>query len=688
MIRFLLLALGVLTVYVSCGLGLLAWLHRGIPCKGVARIALCAVLGMAVLGWTAAWVFYLEVSPSWTIWSALALSIFSLGISFSRQRFSLRDLKVFWIECCGDVDAMVGGIFALAILFSAGYEKGLVQPFRMGIDQAGYAITAQYLADGGTRSRIENAVLRETQQPTLEYALNAHLTSLSFTTNVASEYLCMAQRFGYPMLVAADSRVLRFDPVADYQFCLLAVPLFCAFLLVIWFCRDLVFLPDGVSKLIALAFLLNCNHLNVLFEGQHAQIAIAPFIVLFYGLLFVWRSDASVATSGLGNWRVLALLAAISAGIFLLYSEALIALGMLGAVLFLWDIASFDTRSAVALAVFGAAVVTGWVCCGLYFVNWCGFIVNQMRTVGGGAGGYWQPRWAFPAEILGYDSIYENVRPFWREIPNLIPRDPSIIPWLIVLSGAVMLVFFSSRFWRNRREMKFWMAPTIVCAGIFFYARYGIETINYSYTKTFVFMLSLLVIGHLASLHRWAAQLAGVAGAFILVVVAVCFPVYVGVASGRQFAKDSRCLPADVRDLRELHARIDLGRYAICTETAFSLDSAMVGAYVPFNWLNLSWADKRLAPNLGKEVVILVVREDNPRFEEYVRRGNLLFLGPNLALLRTGRTVASLGLPESTVVADRPTPFIIWPHAQAAPLKQFVDQFLAGICSRPLTHQG
>ena len=683
MINFIFLCFEVTVAYLLCGVGLYVWLYRAVPCVGAPRLALCASLGLALLGWTAVWVFYFELSPSLAIWFALALSCASLILARQHNRWSFTQLLNLWHECRSDLDVVLGGFIALLVIFSAGYSGNLRQPFRVGIDQVGYAMTAQYLADGGTKSAMERSIMQETLQPTIAYALNAHVTALSFNINVVSEYLCMAQRFGYPMLTASLARVLHLDPVADYQFSLLAIPLFSAFLLLLWMGRDVIGLPGRVAKIIALAYMLNCNHLNVLFEGQHAQLVVAPFLVLFFGLLFIWRRDPPATSWGVSGAALASMIAVVSAGIFLFFSEVYLALGLMGVLLFCWDFWARDFRVLPRMVSFASSVVFGWMACGLYFVNWCSFILKQISSVGVGTGGFWQPHWAYPAEILGYASIYDKVAPFWERIPNLVPRDPTSYGWLVGASGMVFLVFFSSGFWRDRRELRFWVSPFLVCLGILFYTRFVLKGINYSYTKTFILLLIPLVLAHWGSLYRWTERLLGRSWAFAIIFLMISWPLYVGLGDSMQYAEDSRRLPDDVYGLRQLNAEADLSRYAICTEPVFGLDSALLGAYIPFNWLNIPMSDKKLTMHQDKEVAILLFREGNPDFDELSRKGRPIYRGLNMILLPTGRTIKSLQLTDIALMADKTTASMQWPHSQAALLKQFINEFVQNILHRP-----
>ena len=687
MLTYLAIFMGGLSLFCLSGLGPFIWLCREVPNRVAAFLGFTAALGLGTYAIVAVWCFYLERPAITVTYGALTVSFGLTIAAWFLKRASLTSLLDRVRRLVPDGDILSGLFVAVMIVFSAGYQGGLGQPFRLGIDQVGYAMTAQYLADGGTASAIEREVVLQTQQLSREHALNAHITTVSLSVNVVSEYLLMAQRFVYPLVVAAICKTLGYSIVADYQFLLLAVPLFISTLLIYWMCYEIVGLPNLVAKLIAVAFALNCNNINLAFEGQHAQIAVTPYLVLFFALLLQWRSSFSDTALISRAQLPFGLVTLCGCAIFVLYSEAYFALGAFCLILLIWDLCVGDKTIALASIGFGLLIFLGCLVSGLYFYNWVGFIFKQLATVSGGAGGFWQPQWAFPVEIVGVKSIYAGVEPFWVRIPNLYPRVAATYPWLIGYSGLMFILFFASRFWRSSREFRFWLTPVVVCLAVLLYAYYVIKTINYSYTKTFLLMLVPLVVAHWASLYHWFVGFLPKSWSVVLFAMCICVPIYVGCVDSMAYADSSKKVPADIRRLRTEERRLNLSDAVVCTESTFGLDLMLYGAYFPFNWLNLGWADKKLAPSLDKNVVILVQRAGCPDFDRITRDADAVFVGMEIALFRTGKKLREMHLPEFELVASKSTVAMTWTQNQAPKVALFVSNYLRDLRARSLAEK-
>lgn len=566
MILVVCLLLVVWALYTACGVGLYLFVGKGFARSGLAPLALCVAFGLGSLGWTATWVFYLGLPPVWTVGLALALSACGTASAvLLRGRTVWSDLLEMISMARRDIDLAIGGTFVMLVIFGAGYMDGFAQPFRLGIDGVGYGITADYLARGGSKEAIEKEVARATEQPTFQYALNAHITIPSFTSSVAAEFLLKAQRFTYPMMLAGTTKALGLNPLIKYQFCLLAVPLLCACFLLVWFCSDVLRLPLIVAKGIALAFALNCNQLIVLYEGQHAQILILPFLVLFFGVCYDLRSQCWAEANTKWLKKRFAILVVVSAAIFEFYSDSFIVLGAFGVVLLALDILFWDRPAMRKTTIIGIGVVGGMLVLGLYCLEWGAFMMRNLENIGAGNGGFWQPHWAYPSEIIGYASIYKEV------VPNLLVRSFGSDLAGMGVSGFLLLVGLSSGFWTKRSEFSFWCAPILVCVAVWMRSTVFHTYINYGYFKTYTLLLVPLIVLHFGSLYSWLANWFGqtVRGrqwAVGLTLGAICIPIWVGLNESMKFIREAERAPVGASALRKFDEKVDLSRYAILTK--------------------------------------------------------------------------------------------------------------------------
>lgn len=669
-ITTLLLFLGILTaglVYLSvCGAGVFVLLQGRVPADGAAWIGAAASCGLAVLGGIATQVFYGGLAPVWVIWLGPVPTAALLAWVAWRRPAVLREAgrRLAGLRRDADLGLVAAGI--ALVVFLPGIRGGFSQPFRLGIDEVGYAVTADYLFRGGTRDSLQKEIVVQTAQPNLEHALNANITALSFNDSIAAEFLLKAHRIGYPMLLAGVAQAFALDPVLDYQFALLAIPWLAAVLALYWLFAEVLRWPRFLAKLAALALPLNCNLLNVLYEGQHAQIAVLPLLALYFGVLLLHRANSP------DDWGLVPAAAVASLGIFALYSDAYIALGAAGVVLVFLDAGARDWGAVRRCVTFCVAVAGGMAVLGPYFLNWIGFMVRHLSNVGSGHGGWWQPYWAAPAEIAGYASMFTGPlgHPLERGWENSAVQ--------IILGIGILAVLFLVRGWRGTAG-RFWCAPVLVTVFVLIQLRLK-NFHNYGYFKTYTLLLIPLVAWHWESLRqwssgwRWASRSAGGLSLWHWACgAAVSLAMVVGLLEAVHFLRGAATLPGSKAELR----LAGLSDRAVLTWPEGGIGVAMLSGVVPLNWLNISWADKKLAAHLDREVVILAFRKDLPARLAEKRPADASYWGEDFVVFRTGAKVRDLGLPEIDVNADRITTAIDWPHRQQPVTTQFLRDFWA-----------
>lgn len=662
------------SLWVLCGMGPYLWLRSAVPHQGLAGFGICAGLGLALLGGVATQVFYLEIAPIWTIILTLAVSLVLIAAAVWVRRGAIRESAVgLWRGAWEDREFGIGGVILAAIVFFPGYRDSFGQPFRIGIDQVGYAVTTQYLLEGGTASELRDEIVRQTGQPTVAMALNAHVTSLNFNTTVAAEFLLKAHRFGYPMVLAGIGQMFGLNTIVDYQFCLLAVPWFCSLLLLLWFFREVLILPDLVAKAMAAGVAMNPNQLNVLFEGQHAQIVVFPLLVMFFGMLYWHRQEVAAGRRAQGTFVALT-----GVGIFALYSDSFIALGVVGGALWLADLLSRDWPALRRTTLFGAVVTLGLLVLNRYTFDWVGFILRHLANLNGGHGGWPQPHWASPAEIVGYFSMYRG------GLGNLLPRSTFLAIGEATVVGAMVgaLVLGGYRALRDARVARYWLVPALVCLWVYVDLRWLKGFHNYGYTKVFTLLLVPLAGLHWITLHAWfergsrsSALLANWTNRAVAAIAAVV--ILTGLIDSGHFVRTSERLSTEVgRALRQVNREVDISSYAILTYPEGGVGAATLGGYAPFNWLNISWSDKYLAPHRDKPLLIVVFGVSQELINRAAGTGRVLYRGDEVVIISTGRRVADLGLPQSQIVADRQTTSLNLTHAQFPIFTAFLRQQL------------
>ena len=359
-------------------------------------------------------------------------------------------------------------------------------PFHLGVDVAGYGITANYLTTWNNRDSLEKELLYETGLENLEAAKLRNGESLNCKVEVASEFILKSHRWAYPALTAALTELFGFDSVYRVLCRALFPSVVVTFLLIFWFARD--FSKGFLAPiLIAACVLLNCNFLNVALEGQYAQVLSAP---LFLFLLFtVVKQRQSAEPFSVRNLVQTSLSPALIIGaLMVLYNEIVFVFGIFIVLVILLDFIMLHKGPAFSFIVFVATfTVVGLIIAWPLTIEWVGFLGKQL--VGIRIGGFWQPHWANPAEIIGAANIYSEFSIFE------LARQPAPFTASIFISILLCALGFFS--WREGKKIYDW---PIICAGglfplIIFVKTFLFESIlNYQYMKSYTMFLPFLTL--------------------------------------------------------------------------------------------------------------------------------------------------------------------------------------------------
>jgi len=535
-------------------------------------------------------------------------------------------------------------LFSVALLAVwPGIRTGGEQPYRVGVDEIGYAVTAQYLRDGGTRHALATAIQHETGQPTVAQALLATSTALDFNLNISAEFILKSQRSGYPGLVASVLQAIGVERVVLAQWLLLFFPLWLlAAVMAVFLCEDLG-LSQPVGLLWAAALGLNCNLLNVLCEGQHAQVFTSGLTAILIVLWWRWRRMAASGASLRAIFgRDFILGVFVFAVVAATYSEQLILLGGAGVLMCVADLVVERGRINRGNWAVVLACLTGLLATGRYATEWVPFVIRHVTNVASGGGGFWQPQWALPLDILGYTNIYAIA------VPDFIGRG-----WWVALplglASLALLEFTLWKLWRERtRDPAFWLAPMLFVAAIFAKSFFWDHIHNYNYMKAYTLLLLPLLALHAWTFtelcqmtavrwptHRWARGL-GRGPLLLPAWIILTGLVYLG-----GYEHDAITMPAGVRALASQESRRILQDAGIVIGGSGGIGNQMLGAYARLPWLNLAWADPFLPPHDGKRILFLALKRDLVDPESIARRhaGSIVLENSDVLLIDTGERI-------------------------------------------------
>lgn len=490
------------------------------------------------------------------------------------------------------------GAFVPLLVVAPGFWKGLTQPHRVGVDEMGYAITGQYLLEGGSLKALKSEIIAQTGKPGLEAALAANGESLNVNANIASEFLFKSLRW-YPAGTAAILSTLGERYVLPFQFLLLYFPLVLLFGVAHHFLRTLADLPEWAAILGAAAVLLNVNLLNVLCEGQHAQVFGSPFFFLLFGQLFFFRRSCTSAVAESGAPSEILFTGLLSAIVLCAFPELLFLSAVLAGLVCCLDLVIYRKVLDRGVLLFGLAVAAGFALGGPYASRWPAFLLSHLRHLQTG-GGFWQPQWAFPAEILGLFDIYRPAA------PEYIGRDIAGGALVLGISLLCVEVVVLRPIAGGKWDASYWLAPVLFVAAVFAKVYFVNKLHNYQYMKAYTLvMVPLLALffgafGHVARVAGWPRVL--LAGCMVWVLGQ-------GLSYVKRYTQEATFTPYSPARTKALKSCVRWDDY-VWVMTSGGIDKLGCASLVRLNWLNLAWDIPYLIPHMGKRVGIWCDRKD------------------------------------------------------------------------------
>jgi hypothetical protein len=513
-------------------------------------------------------------------------------------------------------------------------RQGGAQPFRYGIDQLGYAITGQYLRDGGTRPELESSVLKETGQTTLKKALVANSTSVSFNDNIASEFILKSLRFGYPGAIACSSTVCGERFVMNMQMLVLLFPIWLIVSVLVDFLETEMGFSAFASVLSGAAFAANTGLLNVLYEGMHAQIfsmgLVSAILVIWWDL----RRGIEVHVST--DIRLRVLLAVLFAMVFATYSEQALILAIFGIILTAGDVLFRSARLIRAnMTVFWAAIA-GCLLTGPYSLLWFPFIVAHTADVAGGGSGYWQPQWAQASDILGITNAYSPAAPLF------IGRSWFGALSIGVLSFILLDLALVSLWLKKVRDQTFWLTPIAFVTLVFIKSFYVDHIHNYNYMKSYTILLFPLFILGVWTIYSISRTISAHISwkritPHLVFSLPIAFILLNGAIFLRDFQKSARFPPQGIEDLAAPKVSAILADSTLLVYGGSGLDNAIAAAYTPMNWLNVGWSDPFIPPYAGKQILFLCFRDGVSDWQHFLHSNleRTIVSEPDFALITT-----------------------------------------------------
>lgn len=497
-------------------------------------------------------------------------------------------------------------MFILTPSLRAGFST---TPYRIGIDQAGYAEAAQFLLDGGTYKQAEDNLKAQFGETDILNALKKERFALNQNSIIDAEFIVNWPRCGYHTVVATLSSFINSNHVYETEFILLIIPYALIFALGYFLMKHKFNFSSNFSYLVALALTLNCNMLNLYYEGQYAQIFFLPmFILLLISYLSVRESNEEFKLKSMfspkSSYSII-FPSLLVAGIGSCYLESLLLFIGFCAITTIYDFIS--SRKIKYASIF--TLVTAC------FIGLMAILPQSLKMIQAmirlssqfAASGFWQPKWASIPEMLGIFNIYtqESVK-----FPYMLLLRSNIDLLINIVLSIFIVIFIFIAIRKNKTiDKSFWLAAPTVILLIYLKTRSLDHVHNYQYMKTYTIFLPLLFVLSFAAIE-FVSNLSDKTKKKVINSIKYLFiaaVIFSGLSYIKQYDTEAGYVTKDMYALNTLSKKVDLNSYAIYVEKSglTAIKEHMLISLIPFNWLNYS-DNQFVKPSLSKHVLIII----------------------------------------------------------------------------------
>jgi hypothetical protein len=602
--------------------------------------------GFCLLAAVGSWVIAVNATVSWamivSLSTATALNLLMLSRADIRKRISLNWFRPAKNTLLKVIPATVLFLVVLYLILLPGIRQGnLTTPVRMGPDQLGYAGAAQALADGETLSSIAEDLKTVTGQEDLEEAKGLNFQLLRFDLHCSTEFLLKALRWGYPAILASTTWIASQDSVYRLDFVLLIFSWAMLFGLAYHASRSVIGAPWYVCSLLAAALALNCNLLNIYYEGSYAQVMATP--ILFMLLLYLYdlrKNNVSQNRSSL--MRRVVFVGFLCAGLLSIWNEAFILLAIVCLLTVALDLILVRRMQKVWMALFVAGALLAFFLVAPLTLHLVLMVKSQLFTHlhNVSVGGWWQPQWATPPEIMGWLDIYAH-----GSQACILPRNSFEV--VSVILGSLTILAATGYYLISNRKLDraFWLAPIILVLLVYAKCMFRDRFNNYQYYKAYTAFLPIVFVFIYAPFFHLGAIIKGRSKyvLYALIALSIFVTAFNGVSYIRKYCRDSLYYCEEMADLQD-HSDL-LDTYVLMTAYApydrHYTQVTQMAATVKMNWYNFAHEEgygARLIkePYLDMPVAIILFDvSDDDRAELRINADDVLYSGKEFLIVKT-----------------------------------------------------
>jgi len=515
------------------------------------------------------------------------------------------------------------------VLFS-GYPTS---PYRIGPDLAAYANGAQYFLDGGT---WEKANLRAG-----EFAGLSASELNRYDDATMSWPIMYFFRWGLFAFQAIITTITFSSHTYETAFISMTLPYLFLCGLVLFWLKSRIGLGIVAALLGGFAFALNPNMINFWYEGFYGNTFSLCFFILILFVFVNLRSMESLNARSL--IQLILFFAIVFAAALLSYIEGIVFI-LLPFLAFVFIIDFLMYRSVKWTPYL---VILGGACIGLlivlpfdFIVQWANFALMQLIQAGGN--GYTQPHWAFPHEILGFNSIYLEAMPDLAG--RSLPRSTIMLIVGLVFSFFVLYLLRLNFKRKNKEENSLYIASISFVAVLACLAYYKNPDNNYLYMKIYIFFLPILFVAFWSSLiffyDRHIANLCSknLFYFFLAIPIVINGMVYIF-----QYSKESTLVEnykiALHNEIKQINFdNVIMYPYSIHSNRVTYFAILQTPWMIPGYWNADNWGDKPYYKNFVNHKVYLFI-EKEPSHSYAPQNGKAVFQNQCCLIIDSGKTV-------------------------------------------------
>jgi hypothetical protein len=583
-----------------------------------------------------------------SIYLCLLIATFSLfsAIKYKKYLFleEYNNIKQLNLKQASKILLVIG--ILLLILSPVLRAEYPTTPYRVGSDQLGYAETAKFLINGGTLDKATNNIKSELQAPTIDDALSRVETAINSNIIIDAVFLVEWPRWGVPGTIANITSLVKAESPYEAEFLLLIFPYLILFGICFYIMKELVKISENSSLFAAIALLLNCNLLNLYYEGHYAQFFTAPFFFLILiSYLKLRQSNTLDKIKSPSNMQMILFISFITAGILSSYPESFALVVLFVAMCTFLDliierkIRFYSIILMMISSIIGIAISLPIVYQIISIMSKLPpYLFRQLHVAG-----FWQPHWALLDEILGLSNMYVT-QYTTGAMPILLNRSIFDFLFNISLSLFILGLLINLVIKNKNIDKVFWLSAPILIFINFCKTCYYDHLHNYQYMKVYTMFLPLLFIIAYMAIDYWSINSGKfnkifkhfIKYSFIILVI------FNGFTYITQYIRESGYVTADMSDLQNCDKKYDLNSYVLSIPN-IGMQEKMLIPFMHFNYLNQDTV-KYIYSHMDQNILLLINKKyiDCPSCYISKNADNIMYENKTYIIVNTKKNIKEL----------------------------------------------